>query len=33
MADTFFNSPTSHKNNLSYRNMLHFNIGQNKEYL
>ena len=33
MADMFFNSPVSCENNLSYRNILHFNIGQNKEYL
>ena len=33
MADMFFNSPASRENNLSYHNMLHFNIGQNKEYL
>ena len=33
MADTFLNSPASHENNLSYHNMLHFIIGQNKEYL
>ena len=33
MADTFLNSPASRKKNLSYRNMLHFIIGQNKEYV
>ena len=33
MAEMFLSSPESCEKNLSYRNMLHFIIGQNKEYL